>query len=82
MRVCLVILAGMFILFFAFYGSVERYQLVEIVDGLAMPAGDGWQVLWTLWPVVGFVFLAGVLTVLLILKVWMPSSESTNLKEE
>lgn len=79
---CLVILAGMFILLYAFYGSVERYQLLEMVDGLAMPVGDGWQVLVTLWPILGFVFLAGVLSVLLILKIWMPSSESANSKGE
>ncbi|WP_127470061.1 hypothetical protein [Thiomicrorhabdus aquaedulcis] len=69
---CLVILAGMLILFYAFYGQVESYQLVEIIDGLATPAGDGWEILWTLWPILGFVFLLGVLTVLLALKVWMP----------
>ena len=65
---CIFLLALMGMLLFYLSGEIESYYLVEKADGLSFQLAQGWDVLVTLWPALAFMFLAGVLTVALILK--------------
>jgi len=65
---CIFILAIMGLLLFYLSGSIEQYQLSELIDGITIPNSDGWDVLITLWPAMGFMFLLGIFSVLIIMK--------------
>lgn len=65
---CIFILAIMGILLFYLSGSIQQYQLTELIDGITIPNSDGWDVLITLWPAMGFMFFLGIFTVLILMK--------------
>jgi len=65
---CIFVVAIMAILLFYLSGSITHYQLSEVIDGLPMELAQGWGVLSELWPAMLFMFFAGVLFVLLIMK--------------
>lgn len=65
---CIFILAIMGILLFYLSGSIQQYQLTELIDGITIPNSDGWDVLLTLWPAMGFMFFLGIFTVLILMK--------------
>ncbi|WP_040726524.1 hypothetical protein [Thiomicrorhabdus sp. Kp2] len=67
---CIFILAIMAILLFYLSGSIEQYQLTEVIDGISIPNSYGWDVLYVLWPAMAFMFFAGIFTVLIIMKFW------------
>lgn len=67
---CIFILAIMAILWFYLSDSISDYQLSEVIDGLSLQLAEGWDVLFELWPAMLFMFFAGVLSVLLIMKFW------------
>jgi len=67
---CIFIVAIMAILLFYLSGSITHYQLSEVIDGLPLELAQGWGVLSELWPAMLFMFFAGVLFVLLIMKFW------------
>ncbi|NPA71475.1 MAG: hypothetical protein GXO35_01475 [Gammaproteobacteria bacterium] len=69
---CIVIIGLMVILLFYFMGSVDRLLLTETVEGLSLPVAQSWEIVVSLWPMMGFMFLAGILTVLIIMKLWVP----------
>ncbi|MDX1352279.1 MAG: hypothetical protein R3254_04650 [Thiomicrorhabdus sp.] len=67
---CIFILAIMAILLFYLSGSIEQYQLAEVIDGLTISNSEGWDVLMILWPAMAFMFFAGIFTLLIIMKFW------------
>ena len=67
---CIFILAVMAILLFYLSASIEQYQLSEVIDGLNIPVSQGWDLLFSLWPAMGFMFFLGIFTVLIIMKFW------------
>ncbi len=69
-NVCIFILGFMALLLYHLQGSIARLQLSEQVGGLLLPLAEGWEVLLALWPVMLFMFLAGVVTLLLVMKLW------------
>ncbi|BCN92521.1 hypothetical protein THMIRHAM_03060 [Thiomicrorhabdus immobilis] len=73
---CIFILAIMAILLFYLSGSIEQYQLNELIDGINIPVSQGWEVLYSLWPAMGFMFFSGIFTVLIIMKFWKQTEAS------
>lgn len=71
--ICILILAIMAILLFYAAGFIGYYQLNETIDGLTIPVGQGWELLFSLWPILLFMFFAGIFTVLIISKFFKPS---------
>lgn len=69
---CLLIAMLMAIVFYALLGKIDFWVLSERLDGENIIIAEQWELLWELWPLWSFTFLAGVLTVLLILKL-LPS---------
>ena len=67
---CIFVLAIMAILLFYLSASIEQYQLFEVIDGLNILVSQGWDLLFSLWPAMGFMFLLGIFTVLIIMKFW------------
>ena len=67
---CIFILAIMAILLFYLSGSIEQYQLSEVIDGISIPVSQSWDLLFSLWPAMGFMFFLGIFTVLIIMKFW------------
>lgn len=65
---CIVIAALMLILFFYFSGDIINYQLVEKVDSTSFVVAQSWDILMPFWPMLAFAFLAGVLFLLLLMK--------------
>ena len=65
---CIFIEAIMVILLFYLSGSITHYQLSEVIEGLPLELAQGWSVLSELWPARLCMFFAGVLFVLLIMK--------------
>lgn len=65
---CLFILAIMLLLIFYLSASIELYRLGEVIDGVAIPLSQGWDVLLTLWPAMLFMFFAGMFAVLIVMK--------------
>ena len=78
---CIFILAIMAMLLFYLSGSIGQYQLVEVIDGIMLPASEGWQILYSLWPAMAFMFFAGVFTLLIILK-FVNKTEPTKEQEK
>ena len=70
---CIFILAIMAILLFYLSASIEQYQLVEVINGIDIPVGESWDLLFSLWPAMGFMFFLGIFTVLIIMKFWKSS---------
>jgi hypothetical protein len=68
--ICIFILAIMAILLFYLSASIEHYQLIEVIDGISIPVSQGWQLLYSLWPAMSFMFFAGIFVVLMIMKLW------------
>lgn len=77
---CLFILGFMALLLYHLMASVDGLRLTEVVDGLMMPLAEGWDVLLALWPAMAFMFLAGIFSMLIIMKLWVPKA-LTNAKE-
>ncbi len=69
---CIFILGFMALLLYHLTTSINSLQLVEVIDGLNMPLAEGWDVLWHLWPAMVFMFLGGILVVLIVMKLWVP----------
>ena len=65
---CLFIAAIMLLLFFYFSAQIVNYKLVEIVDLIPVDLESGWDLLIVLWPAMLFMFLAGVLFTLIVMK--------------
>lgn len=65
---CIFILAIMAILAFYLAGQINNTYLVEKTDGISFNLASDWQILVELWPAMAFMFLAGVLFMLLALK--------------
>lgn len=65
---CLFIVAVMLLLWFYLSGSIEHYQLIASFDNTTHTLAQSWEVLSILWPALVFMFLAGVLFVILIMK--------------
>jgi len=80
--VCIFILGFMALLLYHLMTSIESLNLAETVDGLTLPLAEGWDVLMVLWPAMVFMFLAGIFTVLMIMKLWMPQNESKRIEAE
>ncbi|GAB6071275.1 hypothetical protein JCM30760_23720 [Thiomicrorhabdus hydrogeniphila] len=74
---CIFILAIMGILLFYLSGSIQQFQLTEVIDGITLPASEGWNILYSLWPAMAFMFFAGIFTVLIILKFAKKSKSTT-----
>lgn len=72
---CIILIAIMLLLYFYFAGDISQFQLVELVGADQVVIAESWQVLSTLWPVLLFVFLAGILFVVLVMK-FMPSKDT------
>ena len=68
---CIFILGFMALLLYHLMNSVDSLRLAEQVDGLRLPLAEGWEVLMVLWPAMVFMFLAGIFTVLIIMKLWI-----------
>ncbi len=79
---CIFILGFMALLLYDLMNSIESLNLAEVVDGLTLPLAEGWNVLMVLWPAMAFMFLAGIFTVLMIMKLWMPNSVSKRIETE
>lgn len=77
---CIFILAIMGILLFYLSGSIGQFQLTEVIDGITLPASEGWQILYSLWPAMAFMFFAGIFAVLIIMK-FAKKAESTTEQE-
>ena len=73
---CIFILGFMALLLYHLMTSIDGLRLAEVVDGLTLPLAEGWDVLIVLWPAMAFMFLGGVFTVLIIMKLWVPKSLS------
>lgn len=73
---CIFILAIMAFLLFYLSASIEQYQLVEVINGINIPVSEGWDLLFSLWPAMSFMFFLGIFTVLIMMKFWK-SSEPT-----
>lgn len=65
---CLFIAAIMLLLFFYFSAQIVNYKLIEIVDVIPVDLESGWDLLIVLWPAMLFMFLAGVLFMLIVMK--------------
>ena len=65
---CIFVLALMLIVLYAFSGSVDSLQLAELVNQEPIVIAQGWEMVSPLWGLLAFTFLAGVLTVLLVMK--------------
>ena len=65
---CIFIAALLLIVGYALLGKLDGWQLVEVIDGEEWLRVSGSSMLWELWPLWLFAFLAGVLFVLLALK--------------
>lgn len=63
----------MAILLFYASGSIHYYQLNEVVDGMTIQVAEGWALLFSLWPILMFMFFAGIFVVLILLKFFKPS---------
>ncbi len=74
---CIILVAIMLLLYFYFAGDITQFQLVDLVGDDQVVIAESWQVLSTLWPVLLFVFLAGILFVVLVMK-FIPSKDSTS----
>lgn len=74
---CIFILAIMALLLFYLSASIEQYQLSEVIDDINIPVSQGWDLLFSLWPAMGFMFFLGIFTVLIIMKFWKKSASVT-----
>lgn len=74
---CIILVAIMLLLYFYFAGDMAQFQLVELVGDDQVVIAESWQVLSTLWPVLLFVFLTGILFVVLVMK-FLPKSNSNS----
>jgi len=79
---CIFILGFMALLLYHLMASVDGLRLAEVVDGLTMPLAEGWDVLLALWPAMSFMFLAGIFSVLIIMKLWAPKAQSNTIATE
>lgn len=75
---CIFILAIMAILLFYLSASIEQYQLSEVIDGINIPVSQGWDLIISLWPAMGFMFFLGIFTVLIIMKFWKQPDSVTD----
>ena len=73
---CLFIAALMLIVLYAFMGQVDSLQLAEVVGSDSVVIAQGWEMISPLWALLVLVFLAGVLAVLLIMKLLPAGQES------
>ncbi len=73
---CIFIAALMLIVLYAFMGQVDSLQLAEIVGSDSVVIAQGWEMVSPLWALLTVVFLAGVLTVLLVMKLLPAGQES------
>jgi len=65
---CLIIAALMLILFYGLSGQIDSLLLSESIDGQQVVIAQGWEIFSQLWLGVVLAFLAGVLAVLLTMK--------------
>ncbi|WP_029406692.1 hypothetical protein [Thiomicrorhabdus sp. Milos-T2] len=65
---CLIIVALMLILFYGLSGEIDSLSLSDTIDGQQIVIAKGWEIFSQLWQGVGLVFLAGILAVLLMMK--------------
>lgn len=65
---CLFIAMLMAIVFYALLGKIDFWVLAERLDGKDIIIAEQWELIFELWPLWVFAFLAGVLVVLLALK--------------
>ena len=74
---CIFIVALMLILFYALSGSMDAWQLVEQVNEQSVTLAIGWEMVHPLWMLLALAFLAGVLAVLLIMKLIPAQADSS-----
>lgn len=67
----------MALLLFYLSASIEQYQLSEVIDDISIPVSQGWDLLFSLWPAMGFMFFLGIFTVLIIMKFLKKSASVT-----
>lgn len=77
---CIFIAALMLIVLYAFMGQVDSLQLAEVVGSESVVIAQGWEMISPLWALLAVVFLAGVLAVLLIMKL-LPAGQESNSQE-
>ncbi|WP_130536515.1 hypothetical protein [Thiomicrorhabdus indica] len=77
---CIFIAALMLIVLYAFMGQVDSLQLVEVAGNDSLVIAQGWEMVSPLWALLAFVFLAGALTVLLVMKL-IPAGQESNSQE-
>lgn len=75
---CIFIAVLMLIVLYALLGKLETWVLVEQLDNVEWLRVNGGTLLYELWPVWSFAFLAGVLAVLLGLKLLPSSSKDSS----
>lgn len=78
---CIFILGFMALLLYHLITSISGLRLVEVIDGLIIPLAEGWEVLLVLWPALTFMFLAGIFSVLIVMKLW-PKTQSNTIETE
>ncbi|MBF6058157.1 MULTISPECIES: hypothetical protein [Thiomicrorhabdus] len=67
---CLIIVALMLILLYALSGQIDSLVLSEILNGHKVEIAQSWELFAVLWQAGLLAFLAGVLAVLLIMKLF------------
>lgn len=72
---CIFVVVLMLIVFYALSGEIVNLQLSEMMGEQSVVIAQGWELISPLWGLVAFAFLAGVLAVLLILKL-LPADKS------
>lgn len=77
---CIFIAALMLIVLYAFMGQVDSLQLAEIIGSDSVVIAQGWEMVSPLWALLTLVFLAGILTVLLVMKL-LPAGQESNSQE-
>jgi len=66
---CPIILGLMVLLLYYASVQIDTLSLAEQVGDVSVTLAQGWQILPTLWPLAMFLFLLGVITVLLTFRV-------------
>ena len=78
---CIFLLGFMALLLYHLMASIDGLRLTEVVDGLMMPLAEGWDVLLVLWPAMSFMFLAGIFSVLIVMKLWVSKAQSNTIEQ-
>lgn len=65
---CLLLVALIGLLAFYLSGQIEHWYLVEKTDGITFNLASSWSVLHEMWAALLMMFLAGILFVLLVMK--------------